>query len=80
MLYIPLPSMCAFRLICQRGVYVCTVSSQLFLTPVGRQVSQRLAEQARKRELFEEMKQQLEHQQEVRQVIMFVSVAHDSLT
>lgn len=57
-----------------------TVSSQLFLTPVGRQVSQRLAEQARKRELFEEMKQQLEHQQEVRQVIMFVSVVHDSLT
>lgn len=57
-----------------------TVSEQLFLIPVGRQVSQRLAEQARKRELFEEMKQQLEHQQEVRQVIMFVSVARDSLT
>lgn len=57
-----------------------TVSEQLFLTAVGRQVSQRLAEQARKRVLFEEMKQQLEHQQEVRQVIMFVSVARDSLT
>lgn len=57
-----------------------TVSSQLFLTPAGRQVSQRLAEQARKRELFQEMKQQLEHQQEVQQVIMFVSVARDSLT
>lgn len=42
-----------------------TVSEQLFLTAVGRQVSQRLAEQARKRVLFEEMKQQLEHQQEV---------------
>lgn len=42
-------------------------------------MSQRLAEQARKRELFEEMKQQLEHQQEVEQVIMFVSVAHDLL-
>lgn len=57
-----------------------TVSEQLFLTAVGRQVSQRLAEQARKRVLFEEMKQQLEHQQEVWQVIMFVSVARDSLT
>lgn len=56
-----------------------TVSSQLFFIPAGRQVSQRLAEQARKRELFEEMKQQLEHQQEVEQVIMFVSVAHDLL-
>lgn len=42
-----------------------TVSEQLFLAAVGRQVSQRLAEQARKRVLFEEMKQQLEHQQEV---------------
>lgn len=56
-----------------------TVSCQLFLLPAGRQVSQRLAEQARKRELFEEMKQQLEHQQEVEQVIMFVSAAHDLL-
>lgn len=51
-----------------------TVSSQLFFIPVGRQVSQRLAEQAMKRELFQEMKQQLENQQEVGQVIMFVSV------
>lgn len=33
--------------------------------PVGRQVSQRLAEEARKRERFEELKQHLEQEQEV---------------
>uniref|UniRef100_A0A672FNK7 Gamma-tubulin complex component 6 n=1 Tax=Salarias fasciatus TaxID=181472 RepID=A0A672FNK7_SALFA len=35
--------------------------------PVGRQVSQRLAEEARKRERFEELKQHLEQEQEVKQ-------------
>uniref|UniRef100_A0A8C4HLG7 Gamma-tubulin complex component 6 n=1 Tax=Dicentrarchus labrax TaxID=13489 RepID=A0A8C4HLG7_DICLA len=34
-------------------------------TPVGRQVSQRLAEEAKKRERFEELKQHLEQEQEV---------------
>lgn len=34
-------------------------------TPVGRQVSQRLAEEAIKRERFEELKQHLEQEQEV---------------
>lgn len=33
--------------------------------PVGRQVSQRLAEEAKKRERFEELKQHLEQEQEV---------------
>uniref|UniRef100_A0A674MTM9 Gamma-tubulin complex component 6 n=1 Tax=Takifugu rubripes TaxID=31033 RepID=A0A674MTM9_TAKRU len=56
-----------------------TVSSQLFFIPAGRQVSQRLAEQARKRELFEEMKQQLEHQQEVEQVIIHAFPANYSV-
>lgn len=36
------------------------------LTHAGRQVSQRLAEEARKRERFEELKQHLEQEQEVR--------------
>uniref|UniRef100_A0A665X9B5 Gamma-tubulin complex component 6 n=1 Tax=Echeneis naucrates TaxID=173247 RepID=A0A665X9B5_ECHNA len=42
------------------------VSSPLlsFLPPVGRQVSQRLAEEAKKRERFEELKQHLEQEQE----------------
>ena len=35
------------------------------LPPVGRQVSQRLAEEAKKRERFEELKQHLEQEQEV---------------
>uniref|UniRef100_A0A674N1S1 Gamma-tubulin complex component 6 n=1 Tax=Takifugu rubripes TaxID=31033 RepID=A0A674N1S1_TAKRU len=43
----------------------------------GRQVSQRLAEQARKRELFEEMKQQLEHQQEWRSAAKKKQDDHD---
>lgn len=34
--------------------------------PAGRQVSQRLAEEAKKRERFEELRQQLELDQEVR--------------
>uniref|UniRef100_A0A665X8M3 Adaptor protein, phosphotyrosine interaction, PH domain and leucine zipper containing 2 n=1 Tax=Echeneis naucrates TaxID=173247 RepID=A0A665X8M3_ECHNA len=44
------------------------VSSPLlsFLPPVGRQVSQRLAEEAKKRERFEELKQHLEQEQEWR--------------
>uniref|UniRef100_A0A8C4NSC7 Gamma-tubulin complex component 6 n=1 Tax=Dicentrarchus labrax TaxID=13489 RepID=A0A8C4NSC7_DICLA len=36
-------------------------------TPVGRQVSQRLAEEAKKRERFEELKQHLEQEQERKQ-------------
>uniref|UniRef100_A0A3B4Z5N2 Gamma-tubulin complex component 6 n=1 Tax=Seriola lalandi dorsalis TaxID=1841481 RepID=A0A3B4Z5N2_SERLL len=44
------------------------VSSPLLspLPPVGRQVSQRLAEEAKKRERFEELKQHLEQEQEVK--------------
>lgn len=34
-------------------------------SPAGRQVSQRLAEEAKKRERFEELKQHLEQEQEV---------------
>lgn len=48
--------------------FVCGgVSSPLLslLSPVGRQVSQRLAEEAKKRERFEELKQHLEQEQEV---------------
>lgn len=43
------------------------VSSPLLspLPPAGRQVSQRLAEEAKKRERFEELKQHLEQEQEV---------------
>lgn len=43
------------------------ISSPLFspLPAVGRQVSQRLAEEAKKRERFEELKQHLEQEQEV---------------
>lgn len=56
------------------------VSSPLLspLPPVGRQVSQRLAEEAKKRELFEELKQHLEQEQEVGkcvlQLLFFVHV------
>lgn len=48
-------------------VFTGVISSSLFslLTPAGRQVSQRLAEEARKRERFEELKQHLEQEQEV---------------
>lgn len=41
------------------------------MNPVGRQVSQRLAEEAKKRERFEELKQHLEQEQEV---VVFVCV------
>ncbi len=43
------------------------LSSPVFFlsTFAGRQVSQRLAEEARKRERFEELKQHLEQEQEV---------------
>lgn len=37
-------------------------------TPAGRQVSLRLAEEAKKRERFEELKQHLEQEQEVDQL------------
>lgn len=59
--------------VCERDrdvMYFCMcggVSSPLLslLSPVGRQVSQRLAEEAKKRERFEELKQHLEQEQEV---------------
>lgn len=38
--------------------------------PAGHQVSQRLAEEAQKRERFKEMKQQLELDQEVRSILI----------
>lgn len=41
-----------------------------FSPPAGRQVSQRLAEEAQKRERFEELKQQLELDQEVRSILI----------
>lgn len=43
-------------------------------SPAGRQVSQRLAEEAKKRERFEELKQHLEQEQEVVNVHMCVWV------
>lgn len=51
---------------------VCTVGGNqpaaLSLSPpAGRQVSQRLAEEAKKRERFEELRQHLEQEQEVGQ-------------
>ena len=48
----------------------CPLSS--FFPHVGRQVSQRLAEEAKKRERFEECKQHLEQEQEVVKLVLQV--------
>lgn len=53
---------------------VCGTVNRLLLSlspHAGRQVSQRLAEEAKKRERFEELKQHLEQEQEVECEISF---------